>query len=825
MASDAGFATVVYSATETGTSHAVADTLATAATYYWRVTASNGCGIGGASTDYSFTTLSTTFFCGANIGFEGGLPSDWSAVDNAGNGVIWTDVAGCGEAGNWTGGAGEAACAVSNANQSPDYDTELRSPVFDLSNASSAQLAYRINYQNFANRDHLQLDISTNGGSFWTTLLDWSQDHGGMRALPGESVEVDLASYLGESNLMLRWHYHDSVGSDRDYGWYAQVDDVILSCVEGQAIAISPSSLSSAQAPGQQVVENLQISNNGTAGLIWSLNESPSTVSEPAADPGQVEDISGYTLRASEGRSPIPAETSRAILAAELLHDQGDNLSVNGRVSQDLELSYQAFDSQGADNFTVPAGEVWSIEEVQAIGSYSSGGGPSADARIIFYVDDSGLPGDESYRATVSGVDGDADGTLVLTLADPAVLPAGSWWLSIEAVMDYDPDLFWYWRGRTVQAGEDSAWRNPNDGFATGYRTWTDAAGSGQTYPDFAFSLTGERVSCSAGDIPWISAITPSSGTTSAGGSSSVDVTFDSTGYALGVYTATLCVSSDDPAQPLLTVPLTMSVRSEYRSIAPGGDWSDPNTWVSAGGAPTTSDVVTVTAGSTVTVTGIGTSLDLVIEYGGVLAIPEGASLSVENAMSNQGTLQQMVDALPDGSTTRFLHIQDQTGTNDRYQGVDIRPTAGAMGPVTVAIRGGIECTTADEPGDTVNRCFDIEASGTADVTYYYLTSESDGLTPSSLAAWHWDDPGWSMAGTVDSYGSEGGSHWVTMSGVNTYSPFVLGDGGGSPTAVTMRTTMAEEKRGEAPAALLLVLLAASALGTLVLRRRSAHQV
>jgi hypothetical protein len=60
-------------------------------------------------------------------------------------------------------------------------------------------------------------------------------------------------------------------------------------------------------------------------------------------------------------------------------------------------------------------------------------------------------------------------------------------------------------------------------------------------------------------DVPWLSA-DPTSGTTAAGGSDEVTVTLDATGLAVGVYEADLCVESNDAANPLVTVPVTMTV-------------------------------------------------------------------------------------------------------------------------------------------------------------------------------------------------------------------------------------------------------------------------
>jgi hypothetical protein len=70
----------------------------------------------------------------------------------------------------------------------------------------------------------------------------------------------------------------------------------------------------------------------------------------------------------------------------------------------------------------------------------------------------------------------------------------------------------------------------------------------------------GEPGVCEApGDVPWLS-VSPESGTTPAGGSSEVTVSFDSTGLAVGEYAAVLCVTSNDPASPLVQVPVSLTV-------------------------------------------------------------------------------------------------------------------------------------------------------------------------------------------------------------------------------------------------------------------------
>ncbi|MCI0644019.1 MAG: hypothetical protein L0346_03955, partial [Chloroflexi bacterium] len=59
--------------------------------------------------------------------------------------------------------------------------------------------------------------------------------------------------------------------------------------------------------------------------------------------------------------------------------------------------------------------------------------------------------------------------------------------------------------------------------------------------------------------IPWLSA-NPTSGNVAGGANTSSNVTFDSTGQTPGVYTGTLCLNSNDPGDPTIPVPVTLTV-------------------------------------------------------------------------------------------------------------------------------------------------------------------------------------------------------------------------------------------------------------------------
>ena len=84
--------------------------------------------------------------------------------------------------------------------------------------------------------------------------------------------------------------------------------------------------------------------------------------------------------------------------------------------------------------------------------------------------------------------------------------------------------------------------------------------GSKEDGTDLAWTITEAASDCSTpSDVPWLSAA-PAAGTTAPESSSSVAVNFDSTGLGIGVYTAVLCVGSNDADSPVVSVPVTLDV-------------------------------------------------------------------------------------------------------------------------------------------------------------------------------------------------------------------------------------------------------------------------
>src|SRR6185295_4499998 len=129
-----------------------------------------------------------------------------------------------------------------------------------------------------------------------------------------------------------------------------------------------------------------------------------------------------------------------------------------------------------------------------------------------------------------------------------------------------------------------------------------------------------------------------------------------------------------------------------------------------------------------------GTSL--VVDPAGRVTLRLGGTLAVEDTgvLTNTGVLEQ---AMLVTGPTEILHITD-SGSADKYFGVVITPTAGALLTTTVSIQGHQTCTTF-----TVARCYTIvpASPNPATITFYYSADEANGNTAPN--AYHWDGTSW----------------------------------------------------------------------------------
>jgi len=181
------------------------------------------------------------------------------------------------------------------------------------------------------------------------------------------------------------------------------------------------------------------------------------------------------------------------------LWDQYNNAATEPPLSigsQKFEPAMAPFDDQAADDFVI--GNGWGapyVMGVRVMGEYSTGGGPASSFNIYFYENGAGnLPGtliaafmDLPYVGTPPD--------FVICLPYPFGISPDTYWVSVQARQDSNPNGQWFWQNRTVQSNAGATWQNPGDGYGTGCITWNrkSTCMADQVWPDQVFQILGFR--------------------------------------------------------------------------------------------------------------------------------------------------------------------------------------------------------------------------------------------------------------------------------------------------------------------------------------------
>jgi len=107
-------------------------------------------------------------------------------------------------------------------------NTVLTSPSFSTVGFTSANLTFEQSFENWSSDTTVAVEISTNGGSTWSTLssnLGSAKGTVTNNAQTTVNTSISLASYLNQSNLKIRYNYVST------WGYYWIVDNVIISGV------------------------------------------------------------------------------------------------------------------------------------------------------------------------------------------------------------------------------------------------------------------------------------------------------------------------------------------------------------------------------------------------------------------------------------------------------------------------------------------------------------------------------------------------------------------------------------------------------------------
>lgn len=289
------------------------------------------------------------------------------------------------------------------------------------------------------------------------------------------------------------------------------------------------------------------------------------------ADSGSTTPVSRPLTISNMGGSDLTWNQASRIASrgtATVIWDQPVSGS-NGIVS-----SYSTDDNGGAytaGDFVI--GVASDLTEIVAWGFNPTNATPP-QVNWAIYADAGGVPAGDpennpggalwTYTAAASapGVSVITGGEIRLDLAAAGQslnLAPGTYWLTVYPTYNnaIGPagSSRWNWFESVPQGGPSLL-----VGGLFGVGTWTPTGngGLGTAIEDIAFQISGVQAELDCG-APWLS-INPTSGTVAPGGNQGVSVIMDPSGLADGQYTAAVCLETNDPSNPELSIPATLNV-------------------------------------------------------------------------------------------------------------------------------------------------------------------------------------------------------------------------------------------------------------------------
>ena len=392
---------------------------------------------------------------------------------------------------------------------------------------------------------------------------------------PAPSAATTLATF-NNTDPNGRWTLYvvDDSGGDAGQialGWCLEIT------VHPPVIAVDPTALSQTQPFDSQRTQALTISNASVAELTWTIAESAAAAAADAPPAFHPEEpaptASTLESHASEGAPPLPdAAAAAAATAVSLIGPSGDGLIYyNDRTTFDA-----AFPGLPVEDFEAGLWADGNTLGCPAPFNTFTNNNCFAPGGILPGVSFQDNPLNAAGGGSASGLAGVGAGALGAISKNIATNTAADSFeiLFSPPVRAAGLDLIHYFtHGAVVNItlydasngliGATEAIAN-NSGIFWGVYSVTPigrinivSASGFEGVDNVAF---GEISACTpAADIPWL-VVNPVSGAISGSGAVDLEVTFDSAGLAVGVYTGTLCLHNNDPLRPLLEVPLTLTV-------------------------------------------------------------------------------------------------------------------------------------------------------------------------------------------------------------------------------------------------------------------------
>jgi len=361
--------------------------------------------------------------------------------------------------------------------------------------------------------------------------------------------------------------------------------------VGAPVLGVAPTSINANAPSGSStpVTAPLSISNTGNRDLTWSITESAGDGIAPQAPVAHDRNgqravvLTGAAREAmyaqrklalTEGR-PVQADlrkgAPRSIAApsSNVVAGVDCGVSVPGIIVHDDGVPENGYSGNattvssfvGVDKFT-PSGYPGTFTSV-CTAFVTNAGATSVDYEVVIF-DDTGAgggPGAELGAVATTGVVASDIGTPVFNSVDVSGLglniASGSVYIGVRFSPQTETGVF---------IGSDESGTNPPAGGFVSFDTGSGPAftPTADSFPDYTSlmvrAVEGLTNCINPQDISWLS-VSPTSGTVVTGGAAaSVTVTMNPTGLVDGLYTANVCVNSNDPAAHLVPVPVSFTV-------------------------------------------------------------------------------------------------------------------------------------------------------------------------------------------------------------------------------------------------------------------------
>ena len=295
-----------------------------------------------------------------------------------------------------------------------------------------------------------------------------------------------------------------------------------------------PTSLSSTLATNSAGSASFTIGNTGGSTLTYAFLGSGSTA------PGILFNTTGTTtgtgFRSTRYLDPTVALNTAQYSADDFVLTQTTQLS---------SLFVEGFTLVAPPLSTVSPTLTWSI--YPDAGGLPAGNPSTAPGAAVWTY----TAGSTSAGVTTTS-DAVGDNILInlVTAGQNVSLPPGRYWLVVNANSTFANRWLWL---QTTQTS----------GFAGAAAITVNQAGVGAWVPQTGTTFSGLSMRVNAllpCGAPWISGTYATTGTLARGTSRSALTAVNSTGLAAGSYTGSVCVQSNDPVNPLLAVPFSLTV-------------------------------------------------------------------------------------------------------------------------------------------------------------------------------------------------------------------------------------------------------------------------